>query len=64
MESQAKLIESLANALAINPDVKLICHLAHTIKGCASNFGVDALSELAGKMEEGCNAMERQTADR
>ena len=64
MESQAKLIESLANALAINPDVKLICRLAHTIKGCASNFGVDALSELAGKMEEDCNAMERQTADR
>ena len=32
MESQAKLIESLANALAINPDVKLICRLATQLK--------------------------------
>lgn len=32
LESQAKLIESLANALAINPDVKLICRLATQLK--------------------------------
>jgi HPt (histidine-containing phosphotransfer) domain-containing protein len=53
-ESQAELMKELLEALSNNPDPTHIRCLAHTIKGSALNFGANALSEQAAKMEERC----------
>lgn len=57
LESQGELMEELANVLADNPNV----NLAHTIKGSASNFGADAVSDLASNMGKACIADDLET---
>jgi len=62
LESQVELMKELGVALSNNPDLTHIRRITHTIKGSASNFGADAFSDLAAKMEKACIGDDLETA--